>query len=209
MTTPTAVLDALAEQHWALWPAFLPLVEVAALQTELVARAARGELLQAGVGQGDRQQLHTAIRRDRTHWLDGSTQAQQQFLQRLESLRQSINRHWFLGLFDIEAHFAHYPPGGFYRRHRDAFRDNDVRKLSAVCYLNPDWQPGDGGELRLWAGLEADAPVHVLPPLAGSLICFFSDRIPHEVLPTRTDRYSIAAWLRRNTSSSARADPLW
>ena len=24
------------------------------------------------------------------------------------------------------------------------------RRLTAIIYLNPDWQPGDGGELRLF-----------------------------------------------------------
>ena len=46
-------------------------------------------------------------------------------------------------------------------RHRPRRRCNG-RRLTAIIYLNPDWQPGDGGELRLFRPY---AP-HDQPPLA-------------------------------------------
>jgi SM-20-related protein len=39
------------------------------------------------------------------------------------------------------------------------------------------------------------------------LVVFLSEEFPHEVLPTATDRYSIAGWFRVNTSSAERVDP--
>ena len=35
-------------------------------------------------------------------------------------MRLAINRHLMLGLFEFEAQFLRYPPGGFYLRHVDA-----------------------------------------------------------------------------------------
>jgi SM-20-related protein len=38
-------------------------------------------------------------------------------------------------------------------------------------------------------------------PRAGTLVCFLSERIPHEVLAAHVDRISIAGWFRRNEGS--------
>lgn len=46
--------------------------------------------------------------------------------------------------------FCPVPTGAFYRRHLDRFRDDDRRMVSAVLYLNEDWQPQDGGQLRMF-----------------------------------------------------------
>jgi len=199
--------NGLCEQGWVVVPGFLQPHEVTALRIELIERSLRAELTPAGVGQGDAHQMDRSVRRDRTCWLEGDTPAQQEFLLRMERLRLAINRRLFLGLFDLEAHFAHYPPGAFYRRHRDAFRDSDARVVSAVCYLNDGWQAGDGGELVIWPQPRSRTVVASVPPAAGTLVCFLSEQVPHEVLPTRRDRYSIAGWFRRNTSVDGRIDP--
>ena len=114
------------------------------------------------------------------------------FLARLDTLRRDLNRLLYLGLDDCEAHYAGYPPGGGYARHRDRFRDSDARVVTLVSYLNEDWREDDGGHLRLW--LE-DGTVTTLLPAGGS-VCFLSE-LEHEVLPARRERFSIAAWFRR------------
>ena len=58
----------------------------------------------------------------------------------MDSLREALNRGLFLGLEDFECHFALYPPGAFYRKHVDRFRDDDRRMVSAVIYLNDAMQ---------------------------------------------------------------------
>lgn len=63
----------------------------------------------------------------------------------------------------------------FYRRHLDRFRDDDRRAVSAVFYLNENWQPGDGGELRMFL---ADEVVRDVQPTAGTLVVFLSGDIP-------------------------------
>src|SRR5690554_1726629 len=64
-------------------------------------------------------------------------------------LRLILNRTLLLGLDNYETHYALYPPGAGYSRHLDRFKDNPLRTVSVVLYLNSQWQPGDGGELRL------------------------------------------------------------
>ena len=45
--------------------------------------------------------------------------AEQALLLRLEELRLQFNRDLFLGIFDLELHYAWYAPGTFYARHVD------------------------------------------------------------------------------------------
>ena len=60
-----------------------------------------------------------------------------------------------------------------------------------ICYLNPDWKPEEGGQLRMY--LE-EAQLDTLP-LAGRLVCFRSDQIEHEVLPATRERLSLTGWM--------------
>jgi SM-20-related protein len=41
-------------------------------------------------------------------------------------MRLALNARLFLGLFDFEAGYAVYPPGGFFTRHVDSFRGDGV-----------------------------------------------------------------------------------
>src|SRR5690606_40913567 len=83
--------------------------------------------------------------------------------------------------------------GAGYSRHLDRFKDNPLRTVSVVLYLNSQWQPGDGGELRLHL---PEGSVDVAPR-AGTLAVFMSDSILHEVLPARRQRASLVGWFRR------------
>jgi SM-20-related protein len=112
-----------------------------------------------------------------------------------------------MGLFDYECHFSRYPQGAFYRRHLDAFQGRTNRILSTVCYLNPDWQPGSGGELLIYADEQSQDPIEWVEPCFGTLVVFLSDRFPHEVLPTQRERLSLAGWYRVNNSLGGVVDP--
>ena len=134
--------------------------------------------------------LRIAIRGDDTQWLDGdSGPAAASFLSSLQALRVSLNRHLFLGLAEEEAHFACYPVGARYQRHRDQFHDSDARVLSLVSYLNDDWRQDEGGALRLYL---PQGSIDVLPHAGTSIV--FASEIEHEVLPATRERLSIAAW---------------
>jgi Rps23 Pro-64 3,4-dihydroxylase Tpa1-like proline 4-hydroxylase len=77
--------------------------------------------------------------------------------------------------------------------------DDDTRKLTCILYLNPDYVDGDGGELRL---MLLDRNCLDMSPKGGRLLLFWSDCIPHEVLPNKPDsqsadfdRYALTIWI--------------
>jgi len=106
-----------------------------------------------------------------------------------------MNQRLFLGLFDYESHYAHYPSGAFYKRHVDAFKGQSNRVLTTVMYLNPFWQTQDGGQLQIY-DINDDNLITSVEPEMGTFVVFLSEQFPHEVLPSKRDRYSIAGWFR-------------
>lgn len=183
----------------------LPSALLTALVEE-VRRLGPSDFHDAAIGREREQILNGFVRRDEIRWIDGDTAAERDWLAWTGELRAYLNQRLFLGLFSYESHFAHYPPGAFYKRHVDAFRGEANRILTTVCYLNPDWGSEDGGELLLYPESGASPLARVLPCL-GTLAVFLSEEFPHEVRPARRDRYSIAGWFRVNASTAGRADP--
>ncbi|WLD57993.1 2OG-Fe(II) oxygenase [Salinispirillum sp. LH 10-3-1] len=195
-------------QGYAVMPDFITAVEVdALLQVFHGLRQHEDALQPAGIGRGDDYQTNNFVRQDWIHWIDGTTAPTQLFLDRMRDLQVTLNRRLFMGLFDYEAHFALYPEGAFYKKHIDAFQGHSNRRLSTVLYLNYDWQPTDGGELRCYDPDEPNQVLFDLPPAAGTLVVFESERFWHEVLPAKRRRFSVAGWFRINTSTSSRVDP--
>ncbi len=161
---------------------------------------------QAGIGRDQSHQLNQFVRRDRIRWLDMQHEPVRFYLQWAERLRLHINRQLLLGLFDYECHYAHYPIGAFYKKHVDAFKGRSNRCLTTILYLNPAWQPTDGGELLLYA--EDDSRVlQTILPAFGTMVIFLSEDFPHEVLPTRCSRYSLTGWYRVNNTTTLNLDP--
>lgn len=159
----------------------------------------------ARIGRNEETQRATDIRSDKIQWLALSMgQPIQDYLERMEQIRREVNRHFFLGLFEYEAHFAKYEAGDFYLKHLDSFRGNENRKLTTVFYLNEQWTPADGGELKIY-DLQ-DNWIETLAPVAGRLVVFLSERFPHEVLEAHADRVSIAGWFRTNGVSGNKLD---
>ena len=189
------IVDDLATHGWSQQNLFLPLSLTGELAAECRKRAAEGELAPAAVGRGPASEVREGIRGDHIQWLEpGQVDACDNYLGLMDSLREALNRGLFLGLEDFESHFALYPPGAFYRRHVDRFRDDDRRMVSAVIYLNDAWMPEHGGQLRMY--LEDDA-AHDVDPVGGCLVVFLSGQVPHEVLPATRERSSLTGWFRR------------
>jgi SM-20-related protein len=189
------IVDDLAARGWSQQPIFLPEDLSRGLAAECRKRAAEGELAPAAVGRGPFQEVREGIRGDHIQWIEpGQAEPCDLYLGVMDSLRQALNRGLFLGLEDFESHFAHYPPGAFYLRHVDRFRDDDRRMVSAVLYLNSDWLPEHGGQLRMFL---ADDTEYDVQPTGGSLVVFMSGDIPHEVMPATRDRLSLTGWFRR------------
>lgn len=193
------ILGALADQGWCVTPGFLSDELTRALRCPCLERHAAGEFHAAGIGSGSAKVI-AETRGDHIRWLedDDENPAVQAYLSVMEALRQAVNQTFFLGLIELEAHFAVYPAGAFYKRHLDRFKNDDRRTLTVVAYLNEDWTEADGGMLRFWpdpVGEEGDAID--ISPVGGTLVTFFSDRYWHEVLPARRPRLALTGWFTR------------
>lgn len=174
---------------------YFPADLIAKLHHDLEILQQGGRLVQAGIGRGARK-IHTDIRNDVTMWLDGETNAQKEYLHLMESLRNDLNQALVLGLFEFEAHYALYPSGGFYQKHIDALKGQRNRIVSTVTYLTPGWRAEDAGQLVLYDPEDHSRACASILPHSGTLAVFMSEDIPHEVLPPRRPRSSIAGWFR-------------
>lgn len=230
-----SLIEDLAATGWAHAPGVLNADLVAALRAEAEAIDDAGATHAGRIGRGSVEARREQVRRTRIAWLDGSSPAQQRFLEGAEALRLEINRALFAGLFEFEAHFAVYPPGGFYARHLDAFAPRPgaaanaalgpgaarSRVVSLVVFLNRSWGEADGGRLAIWPPMDDDTgrrpdlgALDTVPaaaeiaPEGGGLVLMMSERIPHEVRLSHADRYAIAGWYRVNASIAGAVDPL-
>ena len=193
------ITETLARDGYAVVPNFIEAAGCAALIAEGQAQVAAGLLRKAGIGQGDEYSLRREIRSDHILWLDDPTAAamQRQYLALLEAYRQEVNRQLFLGLFEFEGHLALYPPGSFYKRHLDRFREDDRRTVTAILYLNNDWKEEDGGQLRFYPNGESTQEYIDVLPEAGTFVTFLSHDYWHEVLPGSRERMSLTGWFKR------------
>lgn len=188
------ICDALKSDGLVICPDFLPNKIWKSIRTDLDACLQDGQFKRAGTGQGSGKGVRDLVRRDQIYWLDQSnaTDAQNLIWQELEKLKQEFNRTLFLGINSFEGHYAAYPEGGFYKRHLDCFQKNDDRVVSLILYLNKDWKPVDGGELRVYENTN-----HLdIQPKGGTLVCFMSREKEHEVLTSHAPRFSFSGWFK-------------
>ncbi|MGO9514878.1 MAG: 2OG-Fe(II) oxygenase [Steroidobacteraceae bacterium] len=158
------------------------------------ARRRRGDFAAARIGADRQVQRRAAIRGDSICWVTEPLFApERDLLALLEGLRLQLNRNALLGLFELELHYAWYPPGAGYARHVDQPQHRDQRRVTLVLYLNERWEASDGGELRIFAD---DERYRDIEPMAGRLVAFLTERREHAVLPTRRPRLSLAGWFR-------------
>ncbi len=189
-------LEKLLSEGWAVFIDPWPNAE----QLCAIAQRMSDQYRPARIGRENVARQVNSIRSDKILWLDAEVDPRvAQYLANMDQLRREINQQWFLGLFNYECHFARFSSGDFYKTHLDAFADvnnpSGNRKLSSVYYLNKDWQPEDGGELVIYSPQSGAELVRVTPKL-GTLVLFLSEEFPHEVLPSRRERYSLTGWFR-------------
>jgi SM-20-related protein len=197
-TSTENLLDEIDQYGFVVIDNFLPVSAIQALNAQAKALQQAGSLRQAGVGKAAPNQIIGKVRNDSIYWLDaiGQSAEQETYLKRMMELQASLNRHFFLGLFEFETHFAIYPPGGVYHKHLDQFKGQQERQVSAILYLNEAWQVKDGGELRLYLGGTTDQSFLDIAPLGGRMILFLSGKFFHEVLPATRERISLTGWFR-------------
>lgn len=190
----------LADAGFAIVPGLLSESYCAEVRSEIEAAREANRFRTATVGKRgeDSRASHPEIRRDGTLWFEPSalTPIQTKLWDFLEAVRSDLNRSLFLGLWDLEGHYAVYEPGAFYRKHLDRFRNDSRRMVSAVVFFNSGWRSEDGGHLVL------DLPEgpQSVAPAAGTVVFFLSERILHGVQETRRNRFSFAGWYRTRSS---------
>ena len=99
--------------------------------------------------------------------------------------------------------------GSRYDKHYDNMGDGDLRKLTALLYLQRSWTDANGGCFRMYTrgeGLEPDGDgelPHVdLPPLGGRLLVFWADEMVHAVNPSQASggedehRWALTVWFQ-------------
>jgi hypothetical protein len=115
----------------------------------------------------------------------------------------------------LEAHtslpismLACYPGGGarFVRHVDNSAETPDLRAVTAVLYLNGAWHTSDGGTLRIHdvapsggsgsGAVDEDQPTFIeVEPRRGTLVLFWSHRVPHEVMPASDLRFALSLWM--------------
>lgn len=192
------ILVDIEQQGWSVQENFFNTELILKLKETLSSFRQQGLLKQAGVGREKKLHVEHAIRNDEIAWFDENNlnEYQEFFLTTIRELQDAINEKFYLGLFELEIHFALYAPNSFYKRHLDQHKNQDTRVITVICYLNESWEKDDGGELKLY--LNDEKSVSVLPH-AGTLVCFMSAEFEHEVLPAKRERASVTGWFRKRT----------
>lgn len=147
-------------------------------------------------------QLDASIRTDELAWITPAEAvgAFREACAQFASLMNALNEAAWLGLRDFDLQLARYQPGAKYVRHRDAFPGDDNRRVTAIVYLNPFWEPAHGGQLRM----HLDPPVDLEPRL-DRLVVFRSELVEHEVLPAHAERWALTAWYSSRVHESRRS----
>lgn len=152
------------------------------------------EFEKSGIGKMLTYTVDIQVRGDFIRWIDtkdelAPTATLYHFI---NQLTQQLNRTCFLGIKDLESHYAYYPKGKGYKMHRDRFKTSPHRIVSFVFYLNDNWTDGQGGELVLYN--EEKQVIEKINPIANRLAVFLSETL-HEVRNCNSERKSITGWL--------------
>ncbi len=191
------VAQSLSDEGYFIWDNFLNPEEIKDLHGIAHGQFHKGRFKKAGIGKNQDHKVITRIRGDYIRWVepDQALPPTRAYMDKLRELMAYLNRSCFLGLKDMELHYAVYPKGTGYERHVDQFRADTHRRISVVTYLNPVWKPEYAGQLRLYLEDQEAGQYKDVFPMPGRMVCFRSEGFPHEVLPATKSRYSITGWL--------------
>ncbi|MFV1921650.1 MAG: 2OG-Fe(II) oxygenase [Methylotenera sp.] len=191
-------INAISEHGYAIIDDFLAPSEIEVLADTIKAKWLNGEMVSAKTGKAGLK--NKKIRGDYIAWLDeaDTSPAVMAYFRKMEMLRLLLNTQLFMNVQELETHVAVYPVGSTYQKHLDQFSHGFAgqiqhRQLSAVLYLNQNWQSQHGGELRLHIN---DCNHLDISPNAGRIVLFLSAKFWHEVLPAQRERLSLTGWFR-------------
>ena len=185
-------ISALGTQGHFIQEGFLGALLAQRLRTLADQELAEGALTVPGTSRGRTGNSGQPVRGDLTRWMAESDALYPELYEKFNALRLGLNVEAYLGLRRFDLQLAHYREGATgYARHRDAFRTpGPVRRVTAIVYLNPDWEPRHGGMLRLYApGGAID-----VGPVMDRAVIFLSELLEHEVLAPNAPRWALTAW---------------
>ncbi len=186
-------IDTFEQQGWIEIHDFISTEDAQGIRSEIASIQLTDGFKQAGIGKLDQQQVDTNQRGDFIRWINPQEALTHTtvFLEKINTIIEELNYTFYLGIRDFECHYAHYPPGTFYKKHVDRHKTGSTRRVSFVLYLNSEWQENDGGQLLIY---ESENGSHTILPRMGTLALFLSEK-EHEVLVTSRDRMSITGWM--------------
>lgn len=192
-----SIAQQLEHRSYAVIENFVAPIEAQYLLEEIQRLIEEQALKDAAIGRGVQSDVVKSIRKDEIKWIDPATTNKDisSFLAIIEQLGVYLSQYFRVTIKRYEGHWAHYPSGAFYKKHVDQFQETNNRIFSIITYLNPNWSYSDGGELVIY---QDNKPTIKIKPKLGSLVCFRSDLLFHEVLPTNRSRYSITGWYRKD-----------
>jgi Rps23 Pro-64 3,4-dihydroxylase Tpa1-like proline 4-hydroxylase len=96
--------------------------------------------------------------------------------------------------------------GSYYDKHYDNSGGGDMRKLTAILYLQEHWTPEQAGHLRMFlppganSSAKAGLPYVDIEPRGGRLVVFWSDTMVHSVCESHATsdadhRWALTVWL--------------
>ncbi len=191
------------------YPQFLPVSLRDALCREIETDLGEATAVQGAAAEGLAVSTHV-----RRVWeVDLPDVLHEAVLDRLEAIRADLMAHFEEILAPCDAVAAlRYPPGAFYRSHRDVGDTRDAlglhrRAVSVVVFLNSGAPAPDaafsGGQLRFLEGPGSPEWPHDTVPVAGMLVAFPSAWL-HEVRPVaRGIRCALATWFLRPAESGS------
>lgn len=190
------IIDDLIQKKYSIVDTFFAEEEVKQFRNTLLSKYESERFKKSAIGNKFNEEIDKTIRGDFIYWINEAhpSTSEQLFFQKINSLIEYLNKTCFMGIVKKEFHYAVYPKGTFYKRHLDAFQNDDRRKLSIVCYLNEaNWPKENGGELTIYTENET---IDILP-LPGRVVLFESQLLEHEVKRVQASkRLSITGWLK-------------
>lgn len=190
------IIDDLVQFGFSADSEFIPISILQALHDEAHQRLTQFQ--NAQIGKKGEELLRSDIRNDKTLWFERASlsSAQSDYWGMVDELRSSINAALYLNLRNFECHYAYYEAGGFYQKHLDQFANTGHRKITTLSYLNRAWDTNWGGQLLIYDPANPEQVIKQVEPIISTFVCFLSEQIYHEVLPSKAPRLSIAGWLR-------------
>ncbi|OQS05809.1 egl nine-like 3 isoform X1 [Thraustotheca clavata] len=212
LPSPAVIQDisrALDQQYFAVYDDFLGHIHAMQLYEEVVYfyhsdqspfHFEQGALAGGKTGRNLRYEM-PSVRGDHVLWLEGTEvncpisiaatlrQLDRLVLERLAAINSELQR---CSLIRHRVMITCYPgQGSSYVKHCDNPNGNG-RKLTAIFYLNPQWEEEDGGELQIH---RLDHSITRIPPIFDRLVLFFSnERVPHQVAPSYAKRFALTVW---------------